>query len=194
MAVTSLAECEKVQAFDLLGRLFIVADGHKPTPCHMVRVVQNPILIFPPQYMVQWEQPKPCPDLITPYHTVGGPFTLPSSQKSVKVAYLREGKSVTEDVEVKIVRAPAAGGGGDAPTPFAAATPAVTSPATDTARGYSTAFSFEEAFMNAIHNLPKRKPSHPDELETIEVKKIGAEFGGIVGFNHMFVEVERTVF
>jgi hypothetical protein len=85
MAV-SLAECEEIQAFEFLGRLFISADGHQPTSCHVVKIVVSPILIFPPQYEVQWEQTKPCVELVTPFHMVGGPFPLPPGEKTVKLA------------------------------------------------------------------------------------------------------------
>ena len=192
----SLAECKKVQAVDFLGRLFISADGDKPTPCYVVKIVASPILIFPPQYEVQWEQPKPCVDLSAPYHVVGGPFELPAGEKVVRVSYRRDGKPVTDEIPIKIVRgadsreALASGGGGGFPGPFAAG---VKGPAGDSAMGFSGSFSFEEAFRNAIGNLPKRQPAHPDELVRVVVTNIGAEFGGFIGFNHLFVQVHRTV-
>src|SRR5262249_9462301 len=88
------------------------------------------------------------------FHVVGGPFAFPAGSKTVKVSCLRGGKPVTEDVPIQIVKSVAA------PT---AAVAAVT-PVVDTARGFSDTFSFDEAFRNAIANLPNRPPSHPDEL------------------------------
>jgi len=196
MADWTLAECTKVEAFDFMRKLIIVADGDKPTPCHIVKISPSPLLIYPPQFLVQWEQPKPCQEVITPYHVTSEPYPWPDGGKLVKVACLQEGKPVVLDVEVKIVKSAVTRGGGDIPTPFAIARTetAMPVPQSDTATGYSSAFSFEEAFQNAIDRLPKRPPSHPDELVRIEVKKIGAELGGFVGFHHLFVEVERTSF
>lgn len=194
----TLAECEKLRAFDFMGRLVITAEGHKPTPCHVVRIMASPLLIYPPQFLVQWEQRGMCIEVLTPYHVASRPYIWPSGKKTVKVAHLRAGEVATEDVPVEVVRTFAtSGGGGGVPSPFAVDSGAEsrTAPqgATDTAIGYSDSFSFEEAFQDAITNLPKRQPSHPDELVRITVTKTGAEMGGIAGFHHLFVEIERRV-
>jgi hypothetical protein len=199
MSDWTLAECKKVDAFDFMGKLVITAAGEKPTPCYVVKISPSPLTIFPPEFLVQWEQPpKLCIEVVTPYRVSSQPFPWPGNEKVVRVTHLRDGKVVTEDVPVKIVKTLAAkGGGGGVPGPFAVDRGAAASPtgsASDSATGYSPDFSFEEAFQNAIKALPARKPSHPDELVRIEVKKIGAELGGIAGLRLMFVEVERFVF
>jgi hypothetical protein len=53
--------------------------------------------------------------------------------------------------------------------------------------GYSKAFDFNEAFRDAIGKIPV--PPIPDWLATYTVLDIGAEIGGIAGFNRMFVRV-----
>jgi hypothetical protein len=58
--------------------------------------------------------------------------------------------------------------------------------------GYSQKLSFDEAFANALHNLPPSKPSHPDEMEIVQVTDIGAEFGGIAGLQHLFVKITAS--
>jgi hypothetical protein len=57
------------------------------------------------------------------------------------------------------------------------------------ATGYSDSFDFAEAFHDAIRQLPDRGAGIPDWLNTYEVTSIGAEIGGIAGFNHMYVKV-----
>ena len=52
--------------------------------------------------------------------------------------------------------------------------------------------SFDEAFDNAIVGLADIEPTHPDMLQTVKVVEIGALFGGIAGFNDLYVRVCRT--
>jgi hypothetical protein len=58
------------------------------------------------------------------------------------------------------------------------------------ATGYSDAYSFEEAFRNAIKAL-SLTPSYPDELIQVTIVEIGAEIGGIAGFDRLFVRARR---
>jgi hypothetical protein len=60
------------------------------------------------------------------------------------------------------------------------------------ATGYSKKFSFDEAFQDAMKNLPSRKPSHPDEMTIITVTETGAELGGIAGLRHLKVKIKAT--
>lgn len=54
--------------------------------------------------------------------------------------------------------------------------------------GYSNTFSFDEAFRNAVQNLPNDANS-VDKLETITVEKIGAHIGGIAGIKQLYVKI-----
>jgi hypothetical protein len=56
----------------------------------------------------------------------------------------------------------------------------------------SANLSFDEAFANAVANLPPSTPPHPDALTTVTVDHIGAMFGGIAGFHHLVVRVSST--
>lgn len=58
--------------------------------------------------------------------------------------------------------------------------------------GYSENMNFDEAFSNAIHNLPAKVPSSPDALESIHVVEIGALFGGFAGISKMYVKIQSN--
>lgn len=62
----------------------------------------------------------------------------------------------------------------------------------DQATGFSKKLSFNEAFANARATLPVVESPSSDALEQIEVVAIGGLFGGIAGFNHLFVRICRT--
>ncbi len=55
--------------------------------------------------------------------------------------------------------------------------------------GYSRAYDLREAIEDAIRQLPPQGPDIPDWLSTYTVVSIGAELGGIGGFNHLKVHV-----
>jgi hypothetical protein len=57
------------------------------------------------------------------------------------------------------------------------------------ATGYSSSFSFDEAFQDAIENLPLDPDPGPDKLYEYRVECIGAQVGGFPGFNRMYVTV-----
>jgi hypothetical protein len=58
-----------------------------------------------------------------------------------------------------------------------------------TATGYSNTFSFTEAFQDAVDNLPPDENPYPDKLTTVRVTGVGAQFGGLAGYNRMYVSV-----
>ena len=45
----------------------------------------------------------------------------------------------------------------------------------------SANLGFDEAFANAVANLPPTAPPHPDALTTVIVNEITGLFGGIAG-------------
>lgn len=61
----------------------------------------------------------------------------------------------------------------------------------DEATGRSRNLSFEEAFADAVKNLPPRDPSHPDEMDVVVVTDIRGEFGGIAGSHDLVIKVRR---
>jgi hypothetical protein len=64
--------------------------------------------------------------------------------------------------------------------------------AIEEAVGYSKNFSFDEAFKDAMKNLPQHKPSHPDEMTNITVVEIGAQLGGIAGLRQLVVRIRAS--
>lgn len=61
-----------------------------------------------------------------------------------------------------------------------------------TATGYSDKWDLGEAFKDAIANLPKDKNPFPDKLYHYTIVEIGAEIGGIAGFNRMKVIIKGS--
>jgi hypothetical protein len=174
MARWEAARVARLRAFSAFGRLCIVAQGEKPTPCHVVDIVQSPIMIFPPHYGVRWRQQGSCTEQVTPF-TVGELFHFIGSD--VITVHTAEGPQT-----VKIEKP------GFRHSLFAA-----DKEADSTAVGYSKNWDFGEALRDAIENLPERQPSGiADELFTFEVVETGALVGGIVPFNHMYVKVRQT--
>jgi hypothetical protein len=62
----------------------------------------------------------------------------------------------------------------------------------DEATGRSWKLSFDEAFADAVAQLPALEPGHPDVLETVRVVEIGALYGGLAGLRELYVRVRRT--
>jgi hypothetical protein len=56
--------------------------------------------------------------------------------------------------------------------------------------GRSRNLSFDEAFADALKNLPP-PPNIPDWLDVVTVIEIKGEFGGIVGLHDLVVKVRR---
>jgi hypothetical protein len=172
------ANCTEITAVYFLNRLIIRAKGTKPTPCHEVRIRRSPILIFPPEYVVQsCSKPGICIDVISPFD-VSEVFLAPQAE-NIRV-HCSEGVKV---VPVNVVKV-AAGGtirllSGDAAISLRRESV-----------GYSEAFDFTEAFQDAVKALPPDPEPFPDKLITIKVIEIGGLFGGIVGFHKLFVRIE----
>jgi hypothetical protein len=60
----------------------------------------------------------------------------------------------------------------------------------ETARGYSNEYDLGEAIKDAITKLPDRSNGISDFLASYTVLNIGAEIGGIAGFNRLYVDVQ----
>jgi len=207
------ATTETLSAVWTMNRLFIVAAGQKPSPCYEVKVVRRPELIFPPRYAVVKcrQEGAVCPRVVTPYRAVG----VFSSGPVEEVTVYSEGGS--ENVKVVVIEDPAleasgagkalaaaegnAGGSGSlALAPLRLGRFLESGRGEDIeflgglrrveATGYSESYSFDEAFRNALDNLPPDENSFPDKLTTIHVVDVGAMIGGIAGFNQLYVKVE----
>lgn len=183
------SECElstrtSIRVFYGEGHLLIVAEGELPSPGYDVMIEQSPIRIFPPQYNLQrCRKPGVFPQVITPFR-VSATFRLDGPQEHVTVHHADGSDEVpVEEYEEALGPYRAALGPSES---------AECPPDADQATGFSKKFSFDEALANAIANLAPLEPTHPDTLETVKVLEIGAFFGGIAGFQDLWVKVCRT--
>ena len=175
MKTCRLASRTSLKAYRAGKKVLIVADGILPNPGYQVDVGQSPIEIFPPQFdLMMCPTGGVVPQVLTPY-TYAEAVEYPADQHVIRIAS-EEG---IDDVRIKD---PYAGGKG------------FERPASgpDEAVGYSNRFNFDEAFRNALLALPDLPPGQPDRLVTVRVEETGALFGGVAGFNDMYVRVSRT--
>jgi hypothetical protein len=179
-----LAGRSRIRAFRAAQQILIVAEGELPSPGYEVDIRQNPIRIFPPHFdLLRCALPGVWPDVIAPFlHAESVRF--PEDQSTVTVHHA-DGE---DDVEIEgcgaelAAYAAALGEGTDRPCPAGA----------EEATGFSKNLSFDEAFANALANLPPIESPVADLLARVQVVEIGGLFGGIAGFNDLFVRVCRT--
>ena len=180
------AKRSRIRAFRAGTYLLILAEGELPNPGFEVDIRRSPLRIFPPQFNVLWRQrPGMWPQVLVPYR-YGEVFRYPTDEPTVTVHHA-DGQDQVEiqpvlpelaQFEAMVADRAAA----DTGTPGAAE-----------AVGTSTNLEFDEAFADAVSNLPPYDPPHSDPLENIAVVETGALFGGIAGFHHLFVRVRRTI-
>ena len=192
--ICQLAEVKRASAVYFFGRLLITVQGEKPNPCYTITIQKSPLTIYPPQYIARAcvDTGKICPQVITPYRV----SSLFISARVERITLKTAGGDIS--VDVRQVAGPdkfhASGAGEDHGQPSIRLTDSHEveigkSVQPREATGYSENFSFDEAFRDAVANLPPSEPPYPDELTTVTVTNIGALFGGFVGFNKMFVSV-----
>jgi hypothetical protein len=172
----SLAHVEEARAYYFADHLLLTIIGQMPDPCHVVDLEKSLLTVEPPAFIARWYvQPGPCPDVVTPY-AYQEVFFIGVKRDTVKL-YHADGDlqvPVQDLTQVLEDSARAEFALGDQPSE---------------ATGYSDAFDFAEAFRDAIRQIPDRGYGIPDWLYTYEVTSIGAEIGGIAGFNRMYVKV-----
>lgn len=178
-----LAQRTRIRAFRAQQYVLIIAEGELPTPGFDVDIAQSPLRIFPPQFnLLRCPRPGIFPQVITPYR-YAETVRFPTDQPTVTVHHADGadqvdiencGKDLTDYVR-------AISGNADRPCPKGA----------DEAIGFSKKLSFDEAFADALANLPPVPPG-ADRLERIQVVEIGGLFGGIAGFHDLFVRICRT--
>lgn len=180
----TLAQRTQIRAFRTGEQVLIVAEGELPSPGFSVHIVQSPIRIFPPQFnLVRCPLPGFFPQVITPFRHAES-VAFPADQKAITVHHADGSDEVgIEDCPAELgAYAHAVTGSPDRPCP----------PNADEATGFSKKLSFDEAFANALANLPPLGPSHPDALTRVQVLEIGGLFGGFAGFHDLFVRICRT--
>jgi hypothetical protein len=143
-------------------------------------------LIYPPQFNLLWRQrPGIWPQVVVPYR-YGEVFRYPTDEPTVTVHHA-DGQDQVDIQQVlpelaQFEAMVADRTADDSGTPGAAE-----------AVGTSKDLKFDEAFADAVSNLPAYDPPHSDPLENIDVVETGALFGGIAGFHHLFIRVRRTI-
>ena len=175
----------RLRAFRANGQdLLIVAEGQLPTPGYRVDIQQDPRRIFPPQFdLLRCRLPGIFPQVVTPFR-YGETVRYPADQATVTVHHADGAEEVTIEGcgEELSAYGQIMAGSPDQPCPDGA----------DQAVGFSRNLSFDEAFAAALANLPPLDAQGADILTRIQVAEIGALFGGIAGFNQLFVRICRT--
>jgi hypothetical protein len=174
----SLAHVEEARAYYFADHVLLIIMGQKPVPCHAVDIEKNLLTVEPPGFIARWHAyPGPCPEVVTPY-AYQEVFSNGGRRETVKLYHMpmatgRFRCKISQEPQEDSVRAELVLGDQQP----------------GEATGYSDPFDFAEAFRDAIGKLPDQAPGIPDWLYVYEVTAIGAEIGGIAGFNHMYVKV-----
>jgi hypothetical protein len=178
-----LAQRRTIRAFRLGPYILIVAEGDLPSPAYEADIEPSPLKIFPQQYvLLRRLRPGSWMQVVVPY-VHAELFLYPEDQRVVTVHHA-DGKD-----EVKIEESVSdLGQFGEVVARESRGLDARVSEAT----GTSPSLKFDEAFKNALENLPVYPPSHPDELIHVEVLETGGLFGGFAGFRHLYVRVRAT--
>jgi hypothetical protein len=177
-----LAQVETAKGYQVGNYLLLQIAGEKPTPCHVVDIVQSPTDIFPPQFSatLTTDPAVICAQVITPYEKVEAFEVSGLGGQSVQL----ETGGGTIDVAVQEVEfdSEVAQPGGSVSVLDIIGPPSE-------AVGYSDSWDLAEAMRDAISKLPRRGERIADMLRQYEVLEVGAEIGGIAGFNHLKVRV-----
>ena len=183
-ATCELAQRTRIRAFRAQQYVLIIAEGELPTAGFDVDIAESPLRSFPPQFtLLRCPPPGIRRQVATPYRHAAT-VRFPADQPTVTVHHAdgtdqidieKCGKELADYVRVI---------SGDADHPFPERA--------DQATGFSKKLSYDEAFANALANLPPLESPAVAGSEKIQVVKIGGLFGSIAGFHDLFVRVCRT--
>ncbi|MGI9484519.1 MAG: hypothetical protein ACR2RF_01295 [Geminicoccaceae bacterium] len=175
-----LANRSSMRILQCDGTILICAEGDLPSPGFEIKIEQSPLRIFPPQFnIVRCRQPGVFPQVITPYRICKSfplgdkvpEITVNHAEGSDKVAIEPCGKDHYGYEESCRYSDDDQGG----------------VPAT----GRSASLSFDQAFADALAQLP---PSPVSDGQTrVRVTEIGGLFGGIAGFHELFVKIRADI-
>ena len=184
--IWQLARRSRIRAFRAGPFILILAEGKLPNPGYEVDIQRSPLLIFPPQFNLIWRQrPGIWPQVVVPYRHCEV-FRYPADQPTVTVNHA-DGQDQVEIQPAGTELAQFAAMVSDRPTDGSAATGG------EEAIGMSASLEFDEAFADALDNLPPFDPPYPDALARIDVVDTAGLFGGLPGFHHLIVRVRRVV-
>lgn len=183
---STLARRTAVEAYRFLGQIVIVVDGELPGPGFEVDIDTRPTHDGRPAFqLVRRARPGMWPAVVTPFR-YGEMFELDSSPDEVELYH-------ADGVDRVPVRADRNVPAYDDNAPGQEQVLTGTEPVVHLATGFSPALSFDEAFADALQNLPSFQPKHPDQMARVKVEEIGALFGGIAGFHQLFVKIRREI-
>lgn len=171
---------DEVQAAWNDGQLLVAARGRTPNAGVLVDIERSLVDRDRPEFVLRFRQkPGLWTQALTPYRH-GEVFAVPVRPDLVRVHHEGGVDDVAVSADVVFLPGPLPG----------MATPGRP---TDTATGYSASMAFDEAFRDALANLPPPDREYPDMLQTVRVDEIGAMLGGFAGFHRMYVKVSRTL-
>lgn len=179
-----LASRERIRAFRAGEHVLIIAEGEVPNPGYKVDIRPDPRRIFPTQYdLLRCPGTGFFPAVVTPYLHIET-VRFPEGQERITVHHAdgADQVSIDECGDDLTGYREAVQGSADRAVPEDA----------EEAVGFSAALSFDEAFANALANLPASEPPFADALARVQVVETGGLFGGFPGFHHLFVRVSRT--
>ncbi len=177
-----LAVVDQAKAYQIGDFLLMRLTGTKPHGCYVVDLERSLLTVEPPAFIATWfiRPDARCIPEPVPYEYQEA-FLVGVRRDAVIVHHAQGELSVdVEDLSPGPEGAKVSAELGAVPFPGVPGEPSE-------AVGYSRAFDFNEAFRDAIQKIPV--PPFPDWLATYTVVEIGAEVGGIAGFNHLFVRV-----
>lgn len=180
-----LADRRSIRAFRVRTHVLIVTEGQLPDPGFEVDIVQSPLRIYPQQFnLLRCRLPGIFPQVVTPY-VYAEIVTFPEDQDRITVHHAdgSDQVDIAECGEELAAYSTAIQGSPDGPCPDGA----------EEAVGFSRTLSFDQAFANALANLPPSDAPFADALARVEVLEVGGLFGGFPGFHHLFVRVCRTI-
>ncbi|HSH23465.1 MAG TPA: hypothetical protein VK975_05310 [Acidimicrobiales bacterium] len=178
-----LAVVEDARAYQVGEYLLVRVIGEKPDGCHVVEVERSLLDVEPPAFLATWRRllNARCIPESQPYE----------HQQAFQVGVRRDTITVHHAGGELSVAVEDLGPGAEAPVRALSGAHQVLGPGGlpqgGEAIGTSRNFDFDEAFGDAIAKIPT--PDIPDWLATYTVLEVGAQIGGIAGFNHLFVRV-----
>ncbi len=183
---SQLCQRTKIESYRFLDHLVVVVEGSLPSPGWDVDIEQRPshdgVLSF---QAVRRARAGMWPQVVTPFR-YGELFEVESVPLEVEVVHAEGADRVPVRTDRVGLADPALQGQPPVGAPHEG-------PLVHSATGFSPALSFDEAFADALQNLPSHEVSHADEMARIKVEEIGALFGGIAGFHQMYVKIRREI-
>ena len=175
-----LAERSSIRIRQCDGNILISAEGDLPSPGFDVRIEQSPLRIFPPQFnIIRCRRSGVFPQVITPYK-ISTSFPLGDKVPEITVHHANgSDKVATEPCKDDLhgyVESCRYGDDDQGGIP---------------ATGRSAVLSFDEAFANAVAQLPPSPVS--DGQIRVKVTEVGGLFGGIAGFHELFVKIRAEI-